>query len=41
MIGRMILQGLAATVIVAIFAFGYAASAKVPVQDTNYSEASR
>jgi hypothetical protein len=32
MIARMILQGLAATMIVAVLAFGYAASAQIPPQ---------
>ncbi|WP_275667796.1 hypothetical protein [Paramagnetospirillum kuznetsovii] len=39
MIGKMILQGLAATVIVAVLAFGYAASAKTPVPASTHSEA--
>lgn len=38
MIGKMILQGFAASVIVAMLAFGYAASAKMPAQGFSVSE---
>ncbi len=41
MIGKMIAQGLAATVIVAVLAFGYAASARTPSLSTSHGETSR
>ncbi len=41
MIGKMIAQGLAAAVVVAVLAFGYAASARVPSPSTPHGEASR
>ena len=41
MIGRMILQGLAATMIVAVLAFGYAASAQMPPHSVEHGESGR
>ena len=38
MLGKMIAQGLAATAIVAVLAFGYAASAQVIPKVANYAE---
>ncbi len=41
MIGKMIAQGLAATAIVAVLAFGYAASAHPPSHSVGIGETSR